>query len=74
MKLSLQLAPLRQYPSDFDPTSGTGATANSWVKLFQLPSQWSHHEALLLCQEIDGDWVAWIPETGTVKLSRGEFY
>ncbi|MBF2036620.1 MAG: hypothetical protein IGR92_14380 [Leptolyngbyaceae cyanobacterium T60_A2020_046] len=39
-----------------------------WVTLAELPSPYSHHEALLLCQDGEEGWLAWVPEHGEVRL------
>ncbi len=36
--------------------------ASTWVQLRELPSPYSHDEALLLCQHSENEWVVWIPE------------
>ena len=47
---------------------------DSWVKLIELPSEYSADEALLLCQESPDVWVAWVPDHGEVRLDRSNFY
>lgn len=47
---------------------------DSWVKLIELPSEYSADEALLLCQESPDTWVAWVPDHGEVRLDRSNFY
>ncbi|PSF38721.1 hypothetical protein C7H19_04225 [Aphanothece hegewaldii CCALA 016] len=47
----------------------TKLKASTWVKLRELPSPYSHDEALLLCKTEDGFWIAWIPDYGEIKLS-----
>jgi hypothetical protein len=47
---------------------------DSWVKLLELPSEYSADEALLLCQESLDTWVAWVPDCGEVLLDRSNFY
>lgn len=49
-------------------------TRTSWVKLHHLPNPYSFDEALLLCQESDEQWRAWIPDHGEIILSQSEFY
>lgn len=44
--------------------------ASTWVKLRELPSPYSHDEALLLCQHSETEWVVWIPECGEMVLHR----
>ncbi|WP_339384093.1 hypothetical protein [Gloeocapsopsis crepidinum] len=48
-------------------------TANSWVQLQDLPSDYSHDEALLLCQLSHDEWVAWVPQHGEVILHAHQF-
>lgn len=47
--------------------------ANTWVKLLELPNPYSHYEALILCQQSDAEWVAWIPDHGEAILHNGQF-
>lgn len=47
---------------------------DAWVKLLQLPSEYSADEAKLLCQDSDETWVAWVPDHGEVVLHRSNFY
>lgn len=49
-------------------------TANSWVQLREIPSSFSHDEALLLCQLSNDEWVAWVPQHGEVVLYTHQFY
>lgn len=46
---------------------------NTWVKLRDSLSAYSFEEALLLCEEPDGRWVAWIPDFGETMLHRHQF-
>lgn len=46
---------------------------DTWVKLFQVPSEYCVDEALLLCQESFDTWVAWIPGYGEILLDRSNF-
>jgi hypothetical protein len=46
---------------------------DTWVRLFQVPSEYCADEALLLCQESFDTWVAWIPGYGEVLLERSNF-
>jgi hypothetical protein len=50
-------------------SSGVG----TWVKLKTLPSLYSFGEALLLCEQDEGRWVAWIPDFGEIILIEGQF-
>jgi hypothetical protein len=52
----------------FQPQSGL------WVALRDLPSEFSHDEALLLCEMFPGEWVSWVPGYGELTLSRGQFH
>jgi hypothetical protein len=52
----------------FEPVSGL------WVALRDLPSDYSHEEALLLCETFPGEWVSWVPGYGEITLSRGQFH
>jgi hypothetical protein len=47
---------------------------DSWVKLLQLPNEYSFDEALLLCQESQDTWIAWVPSHGEILLNRSDFY
>jgi hypothetical protein len=47
----------------------TDLQASTWVKLRELPSPYSHDEALLLCKTEYGSWIAWIPDHGEIILS-----
>jgi hypothetical protein len=46
---------------------------NAWVKLRELPSTYSHDEALLLCQLGKDKWLAWVPEHGEAVLYGHQF-
>ncbi len=46
--------------------------ASTWVQLQELPSPYSHDEALLLCQHSETEWVVWIPEYGEMILHRSQ--
>ncbi|NJO77763.1 MAG: hypothetical protein HC827_04030 [Cyanobacteria bacterium RM1_2_2] len=47
---------------------------NLWVKLRDSLSPYSFDEALLLCQEANELWIAWVPDFGEVVLERHQFY
>lgn len=49
-------------------------TANNWVQLRELPSDFSHDEALLLCPLSNDEWVAWVPQHGEIVLHAHQFY
>lgn len=46
---------------------------STWVKLHRLPNPYSFDEALLLCQQNDEHWLAWVPDHGEVVLHEREF-
>lgn len=46
---------------------------NAWVKLRELPSTYSHDEALLLCQVGKDEWLAWVPDRGEAVLHAYQF-
>ncbi len=47
--------------------------SHTWVELLEELNPLCHHEALLLCQESDTEWVAWIPDHGEATLSVDQF-
>jgi hypothetical protein len=47
--------------------------ADTWVQLLELPSPFSHDEALLLCQHSEDKWIAWIPNHGEAILHASQF-
>ena len=47
---------------------------DSWVKLLELPSEYSYYEAKLLCRHSENAWVAWVPDHGEAVLERSQFY
>jgi hypothetical protein len=42
--------------------------SGDWVKLSQLPSEYSHDEALLLCEIGGGEWITWVPGFGEFQI------
>ena len=56
----------------FAPSS-TEPQASTWVSLLEPPSQYSYDEALLLCQQSEDEWLAWVPEHGEVVLHVNQF-
>jgi hypothetical protein len=46
---------------------------NIWVRLIDLFDGFCHDEALLLCQESEAEWVAWIPDRGETILHTSQF-
>jgi len=44
--------------------------AHQWVQLRDRISPYSAEEALLLCENSDGSWVAWVPDHGEATLQR----
>ncbi|MCU0534694.1 MAG: hypothetical protein MUD14_12445 [Hydrococcus sp. Prado102] len=47
--------------------------ANTWVKLFKPLDLFCYDEALLLCQQSESEWVAWIPDYGEAILHVSQF-
>jgi hypothetical protein len=45
-------------------------TGRTWVKLRERVSDYSSDEALLLCEEADGQWLIWVPDFGVATLGR----
>lgn len=58
--------PLQKAP--FQPES------DLWVTLRDAPSDYSHNEALLLCEIETGEWVSWVPGYGEIILNRSQFH
>lgn len=46
---------------------------NTWVRLLDELNPFCHDEALLLCQESESEWVAWIPDHGEAILDISQF-
>ncbi|MEB3177992.1 MAG: hypothetical protein VKL59_02965 [Nostocaceae cyanobacterium] len=46
---------------------------STWVNLLELPNPYSFHQALLLCQISQNEWVAWIPDHGEAVLHTSLF-
>ncbi|MBW4695245.1 MAG: hypothetical protein KME27_26140 [Lyngbya sp. HA4199-MV5] len=46
---------------------------STWVKLRSLPTTYCSDEALLLCQQSEQQWLAWVPDYGEITLEREEF-
>ncbi len=59
------------------PLNWTGGNAepkaNTWVHLLERLNPFCDDEALLLCQESDSKWVAWIPNHGEAVLDVSQF-
>lgn len=47
--------------------------ASTWVSLLEPPSAFSYDEALLLCQQSEEEWLAWVPDHGEVVLHVNQF-
>ncbi|HEY9860184.1 MAG TPA: hypothetical protein V6D16_11815 [Candidatus Obscuribacterales bacterium] len=47
--------------------------ASTWVHLLEPPSAFSYDEALLICQQSEDAWLAWVPEHGEVVLHVNQF-
>ncbi len=58
------------------PLNWTGVApkpeSNTWVQLL-MQERFDDEEALLLCQESEDQWVAWIPSHGETRLDIGQF-
>nr|WP_199290283.1 hypothetical protein [Leptolyngbya sp. FACHB-36] len=65
-RLRLQLQQLEETLRQ--PTAQRSLTPNTWVKLRHLPSAFSFDEALLLCQQSEHTWLAWVPDYGEILL------
>jgi hypothetical protein len=50
------------------PFPGQTFAANTWVKLLYPPTDFSFDEAWLLCKDEQDQWLAWIPDYGTLLL------
>ncbi|USR91400.1 hypothetical protein NEA10_01265 [Phormidium yuhuli AB48] len=44
--------------------------ADQWVQLRDPLTDYSADEALLLCEEVEDYWVAWIPSYGEARVRR----
>lgn len=47
--------------------------ASTWVNLLEPPSAFSYDEALLICQQSEDEWLAWVPDHGEVVLNTRQF-
>ena len=56
------------------PSQQAGLAPSVWVNLAALPHAFSHSEALLLCQQSEDEWLAWVPDYGETVLHVSEFY
>ena len=56
------------------PSGQAGLAPSVWVNLAALPHEFSHSEALLLCQQSEDEWLAWVPDSGETVLHISEFY
>lgn len=58
----------------FSPPSGAANAfvpkARTWVKLRERVCDYSSDEALLLCEEANGQWLLWVPDFGVATLGR----
>lgn len=79
MKLDTRQADVGRHPScniwskecNFDASEPY--QASTWVHLMELPSPFSHDEALLLCQHSEDEWIVWIPDHGEAVLNERQF-
>ncbi|KAF3884005.1 MULTISPECIES: hypothetical protein [Nostocales] len=65
--------PQELIPSSFILYPSCSLESNNWVTLTELPSPYSFHEALLLCQISQDEWLAWIPDHGEAVLNSNQF-
>jgi hypothetical protein len=47
---------------------------DSWVRLRDQLSPFSFDQALLLCELVADEWLAWVPDYGETSLHRQQFY
>jgi hypothetical protein len=73
VNVPLRLHPLNWYSQLDLSTADQEWQASTWVQLRELPSPYSHDEALLLCQHSETEWVVWIPEHGQMVLHQSQF-
>jgi hypothetical protein len=59
---------------EFDIQSESLPQPNTWVKLYKPLDLFCYDEALLLCQQSEFEWIAWIPDYGEVVLNVNQFY
>lgn len=45
-----------------------------WVQLRDRCSEFSFDQALLMCEALNGAWIAWVPDHGEVTLERHQFF
>lgn len=67
-----RLQPLSWFSKPENSTFKQELQAKTWVQLRELPSPYSHDEALLLCQHSDTEWIVWIPDHGEMILHRSQ--
>lgn len=60
--------------SGWNPVCHMTYNRDAWVKLLQPLNEYGFDEAKLLCQESSDTWVAWVPDSGEVRLNRSQFY
>ena len=58
-------------PSTYQPNSESNI--DQWVSLHEAPSDYSHDEALLLCELQPGEWVSWVPGYGEIVIHLDQF-
>lgn len=60
--------------SNWSPACHLTYNRDTWVKLYQPPSDFADDEALLLCEDSPNIWIAWVPGHGETILDRSHFY
>ena len=73
MKLELQALPTANFCWLPTYTAPVEYQASTWVHLLELPSTFSYDEALLICQQSEDEWLAWVPDHGEVVLNTRQF-
>jgi hypothetical protein len=79
---STTATPTTATPTTATPTTLSPASRQStnfaprpdmWVQLRDLPSIYSYDRALLICELIPDQWIAWVPDHGEMLLTRSAF-
>jgi hypothetical protein len=58
----------------WNPVCHLTYTRDAWVTLLEPLTEFACDEAMLLCQDADESWIAWVPDHGEVVLNRSQFY
>jgi hypothetical protein len=71
-----QVSKTRNIRQNFAPSNSNNCLIplpSTWVNLLEPPKRTCYDEAWLMCQYPDGNWAAWIPDFGEIKLHSGQF-